>query len=84
VQAAERALREELGLDAIADVRLVRALRRGHTAEVTFATPRGRIRVTLERSLGAPLRLTCHATDEVQPPVWRTIAIERAVDAASG
>lgn len=78
VQAAERTLREQLALDRIDDVRLVRRQRHGDAAEVVFATPRGEVRVGLERVLGEPLRLTCHSTTEEAPRAWRTVAIELA------
>jgi hypothetical protein len=76
VQAAERALRERLGLDRIDAVRPHRADRQGNGAEIVFATERGTHRVRLERALGAPMRLTCHASNEESPPSWRTTAIE--------
>ena len=53
-----------------------RSDRRGDRAEVVFATERGPHRVRLERSLGAPMRLTCHASSEEAPPIWRTLEIE--------
>jgi hypothetical protein len=77
VQAAERALRAHLGLDRIDAVTPQRSGRRGDLAEVTFATPSGSHRVRLERTLGAPMRLTCHASTEQAPPVWRVLEIER-------
>jgi hypothetical protein len=77
VQAAERALRGELALDRIGDVRLLRQVRRGDAADVTLATPRGDVRVELERALGSPLRLTCHATETETPVIWRVVAMER-------
>jgi hypothetical protein len=80
VQAAERALRERLGLDRIDAVTLQHAGRRGDRAEVVFATERGSHRVRLERVLGAPMRLTCHASNEEAPPVWRPLEIERTAD----
>lgn len=76
VQAAERTLREQLALDRIDDLRLVRRHRDGDTAEVVFATPRGDVRVRLERILGTSLRLTCGSTHEEAPRGWRTVAIE--------
>jgi hypothetical protein len=57
-----------------------RSDRRGDRAEVTFTTANGRHRVRLERTLGAPMRLTCHASHEHAPPVWRALEIERADD----
>ena len=79
VQAAERSLREYLGLDRIDAVTPERAGRRGERAEVVFATERGSHLVLLEQVLGAPMRLTCHASSEEAPPMWRTLEIRRAV-----
>jgi hypothetical protein len=78
VQAAERALREHLGLDRIDAVTPQRAGRRGDRADVVFATESEPYLVRLERVLGAPMRLTCHASSEEAPPVWRTLEIRRA------
>ncbi len=80
VQAAERALRSHLGLDRIDATTSEGSFRRGDLAEVAFATPGGSHRVRLERTLGAPMRLTCHASTEQAPPVWRVLEIERAGD----
>ena len=76
VQAAERALRERLSLDRIDAVSPQQASRRGERADVVFATELGPHRVALERVLGTPMRLTCHAADEESPPAWRTLEIE--------
>lgn len=76
VQAAERALRERLDVDRIDAVSPQHAERRGDRADVIFATGLGPHRVRLERTLGAPIRLTCHASDEESPPSWRTLSIE--------
>jgi hypothetical protein len=78
VQSAERALRDLLGLEGMNAVIRERSERRGDRAEVTFATASGRYRVRLERALGAPMRLTCHASHEQAPPVWRALETERA------
>ncbi len=67
VQAAEHALRDHLGLDRIDAVTPERSDRRGDRAEVVFATVNGPHRVRLERTLGAPMRLTCHASHEARP-----------------
>jgi len=80
VQAAERALRDRLGLDRIDAVVRERSARRGERADVTFVTANGRHLVRLERTLGAPMRLTCHASHEQAPPVWRAIEIEPVRD----
>ena len=76
VQTAERALRDHLGLDRIDAVTQESSGRRGEMAEVAFATSSGSHRVRLERTLGAPMRLTCHASAEQAPPVWRVLEIE--------
>ena len=76
VQAAERTLREQLSVDRIDDLRLVRRQRSGDAADVVFATPRGEVRVRLERVPGASLRLTCNSTQEEAPRAWRTVALE--------
>jgi hypothetical protein len=73
---AERALRERLSLDRIDAVSLRDANRHGDRATVVFATGLGPHRVALERVLGTPMRLTCHAADEESPPSWRTLEIE--------
>lgn len=78
VQAAELALRERLRLDRIDAVTPQRTRRRGDGAEVVFATERGPHFVRLERVLGAPMRLTCHASSEEAPPLWRTLEIRPA------
>ena len=75
VQTAERALRERLGLDRIDAVAPQRESRHGDGAEVVFATEHGPHLVRLERVLGTPMRLTCHASSEEAPPMWRTLEI---------
>jgi hypothetical protein len=76
VQTAERAIRDHLDLDRIDAVSPEGSDRRGDRAEVTFATTEGAHRVRLERTLGEPMRLTCHSSHEEAPPVWRVLAIE--------
>ena len=80
VQTAERSIREHLGLERIGAVTPERAARSGDRAEVAFATESGSHLVRLERVLGAPMRLTCHASSEEAPPMWRTLEIRRAGD----
>jgi hypothetical protein len=77
VQAAERALRGHLRLDRIDGVTPESYSRRGDLAEVTFVTANGSHRVRLERAHGPPMRLTCHASTEQAPPVWRVLEIRR-------
>ena len=77
VQAAERAVREHLGLDRIDDVASVNVRRDGdRAAVVVFTTPRGRRGVRLERSPGPPMRLTCLATVEQSRAVWTVLGID--------
>jgi hypothetical protein len=78
VQVADRTLRDEFGLDGIEALRLLRRSRTGDRAEVTFATPRGEVTVRLERAVGSPMRLTCHATRAEALVSWRPVGIERA------
>jgi hypothetical protein len=75
-QVADRELRERLGLDGIDAVRVERGRRHGDRAEVAFATTHGPHRVLLERSFGAPMRLTCQSAHEEAPARWRVLAIE--------
>jgi hypothetical protein len=77
VQAADRAVRDHLGLDRIDDVVVVRDIRRGDRAEVGCDTPLGPFVVDLERTSGAPMRLTCHSAAEEAWAGWRVLAIER-------
>jgi hypothetical protein len=81
VQVAERAVRAHLRLDRIADVASVGVRSRGDRAAVSFTTPMGAQRVRLERSLGTPMRLTCHATVERSRTVWAVLGIDREEDA---
>jgi hypothetical protein len=71
VQAAEAALRGQLGLDRIDDARPVDRSRSGERSEVTFATPLGSYRVPVERRDGEPMRLTCHSRRAESPVGWR-------------
>jgi hypothetical protein len=77
VQAADRAVRDHLGLDRIDDVVVVRDIRRGDRAEVGCDTPLGPFVVDLERTSGAPMRLTCHSAAEEAWAGWHVLAIER-------
>jgi hypothetical protein len=77
VQAADRAVRDDLGLDRIDDVVVARDIRRGDRAEVGCDTPLGHFVVDLERMSGAPMRLTCHSAAEEASTQWRVLAIER-------
>jgi hypothetical protein len=77
VQAADRAVRDHLGLDRIDDVVRVREIRRVNRAEVGCDTPLGLVVVHLERMSGTPMRLTCHSSGEEASAGWRVLAIER-------
>jgi hypothetical protein len=59
VQAAERRIREEAGLAAIADLRLLTAERAGAAWRVRFASPSGEVEVEVEPELGELAYLTC-------------------------
>jgi len=76
-QFAERALREEFGLDGVDDVAFERAWRDGGGISASFATPLGRHVVTLETSLAAPRRLTCHSVAEEPVRAYRVLEIAR-------
>jgi hypothetical protein len=68
VQAAAVSLRLALKMDGIDDITALRWSVEGDRASAAFATVDGRtFEVELERSLGSPVRLTCHA-DRAQPP----------------
>lgn len=75
VQSAEAALRIQVDLDGLDEVRLLDAERRGDMATVTFATPEVPYRVRLERFAGEPMRLTCHSEREEAPQLWRPVEI---------
>ena len=79
VQRAEIALRTELALSRIDGVQVTGRVRDGDHALVTFATARGPYGVRLERVLGAPMRLTCHASTEQSRPAWRVLGIDRGI-----
>jgi hypothetical protein len=76
VQYAEIALRTELVLPRIDDVQVTGRTRDGDRARVTFATARGPYGVRVERILGAPMRLTCHASTEQSRAAWRVLGID--------
>ncbi len=77
VQAAEVSLRERSGIDGVNAVSLLRAKLGRDRAKVSFATPSGGYLIELERSSGAPMRLTCHSGHEEAPDVWRPRRIDR-------
>jgi hypothetical protein len=73
VQAAEAALRNRLRLDRIDGVEVVAAERHGDQAKVTFAATNDRYSVSLVRTFGAPMRLTCHSERAEPPTIWRPV-----------
>jgi hypothetical protein len=75
-QAAEHALRLDGGWDRIDAVTLVALERDRKRTTATFATPRGRAVVVLERGADEPRPLTCHASTPSAPPRYRTLAIQ--------
>jgi hypothetical protein len=76
VQAADHAIRTELGLDGIDDVRPVDVQRNGDLRRVRFATRAGEVVAEVVREQGEPIRLTCHAEEAQAPDAWRVTAIE--------
>ena len=72
VQTADRAVRDRFALDRIDDLARIPA----GPGQVGFATPLGRVTVRLERGVGTPMRLTCHAVREEAMPAWRVLAID--------
>jgi Sucrase/ferredoxin-like len=76
VQAADVALRRRLGLDRIDDVTPERFDAGPERVTVTLGTPSGSHDVELERSIGAPMRLTCHHLREEPARGWRVVAID--------
>ena len=72
VQAAEQALREELGLTGIADLELVRAERRGERWDVSFRSSDGAVHErTVVAELGELTYLTCSAERLQRPRHYR-------------
>ncbi len=71
VQAADHAVRVHLALDGVDDVRPDGVERQGASVVVRLATPSGVASVTVERVLGDPIRMTCHAERAERPPAWR-------------
>jgi hypothetical protein len=76
VQAADIAIRRELGVDGIDDIHLEGTTKHHHRAVVAFSTPVGRRVVHLLRTDATPMRLTCHSEREESPTIWRPIDIE--------
>lgn len=82
VQAAEIALRTSLGLAGLDQVAFEGATREDDHAIVTFTAPDGRYAVTLERTPGEPMRLTCHSEREESPASWHPLETTRVADPA--
>jgi hypothetical protein len=74
VQAAEIAVRRELGLTGLAQVRLTGASRDGDLTRALFATPEGgyAVSVRTDRSTATPAKLTCRAARS-EPAVTQEI-----------
>jgi hypothetical protein len=75
VQAADHALRKELGLRGIGEVVVELVERDGDETRVRFGTPDGPVTVRLLVGLGAPVRLTCRSERDEAPPVYEVLAI---------
>ncbi len=73
VQAADHAVRVHLGLDGVDEVRPAAVELLGENVVVRLGTPQGVASVTMERVLGDPIRLTCHAERAEPPSAWRVI-----------
>jgi hypothetical protein len=78
VQAAERAVRDHVGIDRLDGVTPERVDRRADLADVTLGTPNGRFAVRLRREASAAMRLTCHAAREESLPTWRVLEVRAA------
>ena len=78
VQAAEAALRTELDLDGIDDVVLLgSASHGGRTTCVFRSTSERTFEVVVDRTPGAPMRLTCHARADETPNRWSVRSVKR-------
>lgn len=77
VQAADIALRTEVGLDGIDDAMFEHAEADQGYVAVSFGTRVGRFLVRLERVVGPPMRLTCHSEREEAPAAWRLLDLKR-------
>jgi hypothetical protein len=78
VQTAEMAVRAELHLAAIEDVRLEERSVEDDRARLVLSTPSDvRAVVDLRRRPGVPMRLTCHSAREESLPRWTVERIER-------
>ena len=83
VQAAEIALRRELGETRDAALRLIRRQRDGETTEADFDVAGATWRVRIRTTPGEQTRLTCQATRENPIPVHDIVSIRR-VEAEPG
>ena len=75
-QAADRAVRSELGLDGLGDVRHLGTERDGGRASVRLGTVLGEAAVLLTRIELHPMRLTCASTLDEAAASWRVDSIE--------
>ena len=77
VQAAEAAVRAQMGLDRIDAVRALDRRVRGDRASIVFAAGSDRVRVDLRLVPAPPMRLTCHSSREEVALRWTVERIER-------
>ena len=77
VQAAEIALRRQLGADVESALRLLRASRQGDRSFATFLGEQGTFEVEVETTPGPVERLTCRALRDNPVPEHRVVAITR-------
>ncbi len=75
VQAAEHALRVELGLDGIGEVAFEHATSEGTALSASFATPTGTWTVALSVGASQPHRLTCRSRGAEAAPTYRVVSI---------
>jgi hypothetical protein len=75
-QAADRALRAELGLERIDDVRHVGTERDGGRASVRLGSPTGEAVVRLTRIHLPAMRLTCASVTDEQAASWQVESID--------
>ena len=80
VQAAELALRTQERLVGLDDVELERTETHAGVSTSTFATPKGRVTVSVAVEESPASFLTCHSPVAEPAPAYRTIAIERRPD----
>lgn len=75
VQYAEIALRRELGVTGLDDVRLLARTVAGEETTATFAVRAVKFSVVVRTTPGEPVRLTCRAGRAQSPPVHRLLSV---------